>query len=120
VTLFESRATLLEGLGYTIEVEHRLIRRGEKRYVLEYKLVEKFHPFFSNAEEEAVSSGWQELAVFRSPIIARRALETLADSWTLEDYVRAVERPRQAQKEFEKEFERLIWSQEVRYLERSS
>jgi hypothetical protein len=107
VTLFESRATLLEGLGYTIEVEHRLIRRGEKRYVLKYKLVEKFHPFFSNAERKSVSSGWQELAVFRSSIIGRRALETLAGSWTLEDYVRAVERPRQAQREFEREFKKL-------------
>lgn len=107
MTLFESRATLLEGLGYTIEVEHRLIRRGEKRYVLEYKLVEKFHPFFSNAERKSVSSGWQELAVFRSSIIGRRALETLAGSWTLEDYVRAVERPRQAQREFEREFKKL-------------
>lgn len=108
MTLFESRTTLLRSLGYTIEAKHRLIRKEETKYALEYKLVEKFHPFFSNAEEEAVSSGWQELAVFRSLIIARRALETLADSWTLEDYVRAVERPRQAQKEFEKEFERLI------------
>ena len=107
MTLFESRATLLEGLGYTIEVEHRLIRRGEKRYVLEYKLVEKFHPFFSNAERKSVSSGWQELAVFRSSIIGRQALETLAGSWTLEDYVRAVERPRQAQREFEREFKKL-------------
>ena len=103
----QPKKNVYKTLGYLIGAEHRVKRKQSKRFDLEYRMVEELHPFFSDEAKRVARSPWKTLATFDDVFLARKALLYVLELWTVDDYLKADQKPEKAAEELKESLEKI-------------
>lgn len=102
----EKEKEIFKSLGYLVSVENRVVRRKDWRFAVQYRIAEKLRPHFSGEAGETVRAPWKTLITLNDPFLARRALRIIRETWTIDEYLKAEQKPDETKAELEETIEK--------------